>query len=159
MSDPNYISVIDLSELFIVFGAHRLIGFPKEEEFFTPRVAEENDVDYTIGIDGHVSVEKMAHAGSRDVVEVDIKLESGSPSNTFLWAQRTFQKSVPGIPWVPFMVKHRASRMLSPQACILKRPPRIGGRGGRGAPTSTWTFLLVGVTGLLSGVELLPPNA
>jgi|GEM_PF-2251336 len=151
------ITVTDPRELFLVFGAHRIQGFPAGQAFFSPSKHQEDDVAVEQGIDGNVSVTKLVTRNSKEVYTVDLVLTRGSKSNTYLWGVRTTQKNAAGIPFAPFVASHRGSKMASAQACIMSAPAQVPAIGG-GEPLYNWRLLLVGVTGVLMGLELAAEN-
>ncbi len=151
------ITVTDPKELFLVFGAHRIQGFPSGQAFFTPSKLQEDDVAVEQGVDGNVSITKLVTRDTKEVYMVDLVLTRGSASNTYLWGVRAAQKLAPGIPFQPFVASHKSSKMATAQACVMAAPTQVPAIGG-GEPLQNWKLLLVGVTGVLLGLELAKEN-
>ena len=151
------ITVTDPKELFLVFGTHRIQGFPSGQAFFTPSKLQEDDVAVEQGVDGNVSITKLVTRDTKEAVTAELVHTRGSASNTYLWGIRSAQKTAPGIPFQPFAASHRGSKMATAQACIMAAPTQVPAIGG-GEPLQTWRLLLVGVTGVLTGLELAREN-
>jgi hypothetical protein len=149
---PNtVIGVTDVDEVFLVFGGHRIRGFPPSGQYWVPAKLNPDELSAEEGLDGNLSITKR----KGNAVVCDLTLTRESRSNTVLWGFLTAQRNAPGIPFLPLFCKHRETKFTAPASCIMQGP--AGPAFGDGPQTVLWRFLCPQYEGALFGLSVFPP--
>jgi len=139
----------DPESLFVIFGEQRITGWAPGDFLTIEAVGE----DFTLesGPDG-LDVWNRIHVSA---VNISLVLMAASAANQYLWAKHMLDRMTPGGVLLPFTFweKNGLTKLVSPRARIMKRPPIVRGAT---AGNITWNLTASQLEGIVGG--LLGPS-